>query len=138
MKKFIVHWRDGSKKQIEGNDVLDAFTRAGYGDGAKQAVDYWERVEEPESEAVAEMTEKARMRSLRVDLEQALEETVKTQKTVDAALYKCATVDRDYSAEYSVLVALSRNLAMTKCLLTDAYNFYAASTNGDGKQHGQS
>jgi len=45
MKKFILHWRGGMRDQIiEGNDIADAVNRAGIGQGALPALDYWEPV----------------------------------------------------------------------------------------------
>ena len=42
MRKFRLHWLDGKKETITGQDVSDAMRRAGYGNGALRALDYWE------------------------------------------------------------------------------------------------
>lgn len=39
-KKFIIYWRDGTTTLIEGFTVDQAFTKAGYGGGAINAVDF--------------------------------------------------------------------------------------------------
>ena len=46
MRKFILHWRDGSTETVIGLDISDAFMRAGYGGGAIMALDYYEEVKE--------------------------------------------------------------------------------------------
>jgi len=45
-KKFRVYWLDGKKEIIEGSDIANAFTRAGYGQGAVAAVNYYEEIAE--------------------------------------------------------------------------------------------
>ena len=42
MKKYILHWRDGKTETVEGDNPADAMTRAGYGNGALRALDYYE------------------------------------------------------------------------------------------------
>jgi|688.fasta_scaffold1212527_1 hypothetical protein len=43
MKTFILHWLGSSEPEtIKGYDIADAFRRAGYGDGALAALDYYE------------------------------------------------------------------------------------------------
>lgn len=44
MKKFKLHWLDGKEEIVEGQDIKDAFTLAGYGAGALSALDYYEEV----------------------------------------------------------------------------------------------
>lgn len=44
MKKFILHWLDGSTQEINGTSISDAFMRAGYGGGAIRALDWYEEV----------------------------------------------------------------------------------------------
>ena len=41
MKKFILHWLDGTQEEVKGNDIADAFRRAGYGSGAIHALDWY-------------------------------------------------------------------------------------------------
>jgi len=43
-KKFRLHWLHGKTEIIEGNDITDAFNKAGYGAGALRALDYYEEV----------------------------------------------------------------------------------------------
>jgi len=43
MQKFILHWRGGMSDQVvEGCDITDACNRAGIGQGAIPALDYYE------------------------------------------------------------------------------------------------
>lgn len=44
MHKFILYWLDGNTEIVEGTDIADAFTRAGYGHGAIRALDYYQVV----------------------------------------------------------------------------------------------
>ena len=44
MKTFRIYWKDGLTQDIEGIDIADAFTRAGYGAGALAAVDWYEEI----------------------------------------------------------------------------------------------
>lgn len=39
--KFGVYWKNGQHEIIKGNGFADAFTRAGYGQGALRALDVW-------------------------------------------------------------------------------------------------
>lgn len=43
---FRFHWLDGKVEELRGHGAADALNRAGYGQGAIRALDYWERVEE--------------------------------------------------------------------------------------------
>lgn len=40
MKKFTLFWLDGKSEIVEGNNVADAMTKAGYGNGALRALDF--------------------------------------------------------------------------------------------------
>ena len=42
MNKYIIYWRSGESQLVEGRDIADAFTRAGYGAGALRAVDFYD------------------------------------------------------------------------------------------------
>ena len=42
LKQFRLHWLDGKKEVVEGADIAQAFTLAGYGAGALGALDWWE------------------------------------------------------------------------------------------------
>jgi hypothetical protein len=44
MKKFILHWKDGKKEEVTGNDITSAFNNAGYSQGAIRVLDYYEEV----------------------------------------------------------------------------------------------
>ena len=44
MPKFIVYWKDKTSETIEGDTIAQAFTHAGYGEGALKALDYYEKV----------------------------------------------------------------------------------------------
>ena len=44
MKKFRLHWLDGKKEIVEGTDIADACRRAGIGNGALRALDYYEEI----------------------------------------------------------------------------------------------
>lgn len=46
MKKFRLHWLDGKVELVEGYDIADACRRAGIGNGALPALDYYEEVTE--------------------------------------------------------------------------------------------
>lgn len=41
-QEFILHWKDGKKEIIKGRNLYDAFHKAGIGQGAIGALDYWE------------------------------------------------------------------------------------------------
>lgn len=45
MKKYRLHWLDGSTEVVTGYSISDAFMKAGYGGGAIYALDYYEEVE---------------------------------------------------------------------------------------------
>jgi hypothetical protein len=45
VKRFRLHWRDGAVSEIEGSDIADAISRAGFGQGALTTLDYWEEAE---------------------------------------------------------------------------------------------
>lgn len=38
---FKLHWIDGKIEDVEGKDIVDAISQAGYGNGAMAALDYW-------------------------------------------------------------------------------------------------
>ena len=42
MKKFNLYWLDGKFEEISGTDIADAFRRAGYGQGALVALDFYD------------------------------------------------------------------------------------------------
>ena len=44
MKKFQLFWLDGKTEIVEGTDIADAFRRAGYGNGAISALDYYKEI----------------------------------------------------------------------------------------------
>lgn len=44
MKTFILHWLTGDPETAKGNDIADAFRRAGYGGGAISVLDYYEEI----------------------------------------------------------------------------------------------
>lgn len=57
---FRFHWLDGKVEELRGHSASEALNRAGYGQGAIRALDYWERVEESGfSAATLEMLEDA-------------------------------------------------------------------------------
>ena len=41
-RTFVLYWLDGKVEEIQGYSIADAFSRAGYGNGAIRALDYWE------------------------------------------------------------------------------------------------
>lgn len=41
MKKFTLYWLTGNSEPVEGNDISDAFTRAGYNGAAGGALDFY-------------------------------------------------------------------------------------------------
>lgn len=45
--KFVLYWLSGSHEVVDGNDIADAFSRAGYGAGAMRALDFYQEGEEP-------------------------------------------------------------------------------------------
>jgi hypothetical protein len=40
MKKFRLYWLDGKTEVVEGATITEAFTNAGYGNGALKALDF--------------------------------------------------------------------------------------------------
>lgn len=44
--KFRLHWRDGKTEDIQGENLTEAFTKAGYGAGAVAALDFCEPLTE--------------------------------------------------------------------------------------------
>jgi hypothetical protein len=40
MKTYTLYWLDGKREVIQGNDIADAMTKAGYGQGAVKALDF--------------------------------------------------------------------------------------------------
>lgn len=38
---FTIYWRDGKRQLITGRDIANAFTNAGYGNGALAVVDFY-------------------------------------------------------------------------------------------------
>lgn len=46
MQKFRLHWLDGKTEIVEGNYIADACRRAGIGNGALPALDYYEEVKD--------------------------------------------------------------------------------------------
>ncbi len=48
MKKFILHWKNSDCQVVYGHDIADAVNKAGIGNGALPALDYWEEVKEEE------------------------------------------------------------------------------------------
>ncbi len=45
-KTFKLHWLDGPATDIKGTDIADACRRAGVGNGALLALDYFEQTDE--------------------------------------------------------------------------------------------
>lgn len=44
MKKYRIYWLDGKTEEIEGDNISDAFTKAGLGGGALKAMDHFREV----------------------------------------------------------------------------------------------
>jgi hypothetical protein len=44
MRNFILVWKDGKREQVSGNDIADAYSRAGLGAGALGALDHFEEL----------------------------------------------------------------------------------------------
>ncbi len=44
MKKFLLHWLTGETEKVEGDDIANAMTLAGYSSGALRALDYFEEI----------------------------------------------------------------------------------------------
>jgi hypothetical protein len=53
MKRFRLFWLDKTMEDVEGNDIADAFRRAGYGGGAIRALDYYKEVKDGLDESKA-------------------------------------------------------------------------------------
>ena len=43
MQRFYLFWLDGKQEVVEGHSIEDAFTRAGYGQGAVSALDFFSK-----------------------------------------------------------------------------------------------
>ncbi len=41
MSTFYLYWLDGKRETIQGNDITDAFRRAGHTGGALRSLDFW-------------------------------------------------------------------------------------------------
>jgi hypothetical protein len=46
MKRFRLFWLDKTMEDIYGDDIADAFRRAGYGGGAIRALDYYKEIKD--------------------------------------------------------------------------------------------
>jgi hypothetical protein len=44
LKKFVLHWVHYQAQEVTGRDIADACNRAGIGNGAIRALDYYEEV----------------------------------------------------------------------------------------------
>jgi len=44
IKQFVLYWIGGKSETISGDNISDAFRRAGYGAGALSALDYYETI----------------------------------------------------------------------------------------------
>jgi len=44
MNTYKLYWLDGKEEIVKGDTIAQAFTLAGYGQGALAALDYFERV----------------------------------------------------------------------------------------------
>ena len=44
LHKYKLHWLHGKTEVVEGKSIADAFSRAGYGQGALRALDYFKEV----------------------------------------------------------------------------------------------
>lgn len=44
--RFAFYFFDGSRELAEGNSIADAFSRAGYGSGAINALDFYKEIPE--------------------------------------------------------------------------------------------
>ncbi|KKM19003.1 hypothetical protein LCGC14_1659950 [marine sediment metagenome] len=45
MKRFKLYWLDGKEDIITGDNIQDACRRAGIGNGASRAIDYWKELD---------------------------------------------------------------------------------------------
>jgi flavin-binding protein dodecin len=43
-KTFKLHWLTGQSEVVNGYDIADAFSKAGYGAGAVRALDWYEEI----------------------------------------------------------------------------------------------
>ena len=43
---FRFYWLDGKVEELRGRGAADALNRAGYGNGALRALDFWEQVKD--------------------------------------------------------------------------------------------
>lgn len=43
--KYRFHWIDKKVQEFEGDNPADALNKAGYGQGALRALDYWEIID---------------------------------------------------------------------------------------------
>lgn len=41
MKKFTLFWLNGFAEIVEGENITNAINKAGYGQGAMKALDFW-------------------------------------------------------------------------------------------------
>lgn len=48
--KFKLYWLTGDEEVVEGNDIADAFSKAGYGAGAIGALDYFQPLEDEDND----------------------------------------------------------------------------------------
>lgn len=48
MKKFTLYWLTGKSEPVEGKDIADAMNKAGYGQGAVRALDFYSNTHEIE------------------------------------------------------------------------------------------
>lgn len=48
MKKFTLYWLSGNAEPVEGKDIADAFTRAGYSNAAAGALSLYSETHEIE------------------------------------------------------------------------------------------
>lgn len=46
MGKYRLYWNDGTTQTVEGADIADAFSKAGYGGGAVGALDFYDNTHE--------------------------------------------------------------------------------------------
>ncbi|MCK5610198.1 hypothetical protein KAR91_50455 [Candidatus Pacearchaeota archaeon] len=51
MKRFKLHWLDGSKNIVQGDDITSAVNSAGFGAGSIGALDYWEQLKQDNTPA---------------------------------------------------------------------------------------
>jgi hypothetical protein len=46
MNTYLLHWRDKTTTEMQGEDILDAFHKSGLGRGSVAAMDYVEQLRE--------------------------------------------------------------------------------------------